>query len=119
MNPSRTDRSSRGGDAVVDRVLLAVEQLPPGRVVTYGDLAELVGTSARRVGRVMSQHGHEVCWWRVVNASGELPVDGARDHWQAEGIALAANGRACALRRHRADLVALARDYARAGGGAG
>ena len=52
-------------------VLDAVAQIPPGKVMSYGDVAEYVGQgSARTVGRVMAMHGSEVPWQRVVQASG-------------------------------------------------
>ena len=42
-----------------------------GCVLTYGDVAEYVGTgSARSVGAVLRRHGHEVPWQRVVLATG-------------------------------------------------
>ncbi|MGL4176117.1 MAG: MGMT family protein, partial [Dermatophilaceae bacterium] len=44
-------------DVVVERVLRAVEQVPRGRVVAYGDIAALVGVGPRLVGRVMSTYG--------------------------------------------------------------
>lgn len=48
-----------------------VDRIPAGRVLTYGDVAELHGRgSARTVGAVMSAHGREVPWHRVVQASG-------------------------------------------------
>ncbi len=48
-----------------------MRQIPPGRVMTYGDVAEYLGTgSARTVGTVLSRYGHEVAWQRVVQASG-------------------------------------------------
>ena len=34
-------------ELTIERVLCAVECVPAGRVVSYGDIAELVGTSAR------------------------------------------------------------------------
>lgn len=98
----------------VDRVLAAVDLIPAGAVVTYGDLGELAGTSARRVGAVLKHHGHGVSWWRVTNAAGELPpplLESAREHWATEGIGLAPSGRGCRLRAHRADLTALAAAY--------
>jgi alkylated DNA nucleotide flippase Atl1 len=53
-------------------VLAAVDRIPPGRVMSYGDVAELVGSgSARTVGGVLARHGHEVAWQRVVLATGE------------------------------------------------
>lgn len=52
-------------------VLDVVELIPPGKVLTYGDVAELVGRgTARTVGTVMSKHGREVPWHRVVQSGG-------------------------------------------------
>ena len=55
-------------------VLDLVRRIPPGTVMTYGDIAEFLerGT-ARQVGAVMAGHGSRAPWWRVVNASGQLP----------------------------------------------
>lgn len=53
------------------RVLDAVDRIPCGKVLSYGDVAELVGAgSARAVGTVMARHGGEVPWHRVVHADG-------------------------------------------------
>ena len=57
----------------VEAVLSLVEQVPPGRVTTYGALAAVVGGGPRQVGAVMSRHGGPVPWWRVVRADGSLP----------------------------------------------
>jgi alkylated DNA nucleotide flippase Atl1 len=55
----------------VESVLRAVEAIPPGRVATYGDIAEAVGHGGpRQVGTVMARYGGAVCWWRVVRADG-------------------------------------------------
>ena len=52
-------------------VLDVVATIPAGKVMTYGDVAEYLGSgSARTVGMVMARHGHEVPWQRVVQASG-------------------------------------------------
>jgi alkylated DNA nucleotide flippase Atl1 len=52
-------------------VLSAVEQIPAGRVATYGDIAEMVGRGGpRQVGQVMARSGDGVPWWRVVRANG-------------------------------------------------
>jgi alkylated DNA nucleotide flippase Atl1 len=52
-------------------VLELVARIPRGKVMTYGDVAEYLGSgSARTVGMVMAKHGHEVPWQRVVQASG-------------------------------------------------
>jgi len=53
-------------------VLAVVDRIPRGRVMSYGDVAEYVGSgSARAVGAVMSRYGHEVPWQRVVLSTGE------------------------------------------------
>lgn len=62
----------------LEAVLDLVATIPPGRVMTYGTVAEEVGRELRRggprqVGRVMSMAGGGVPWWRVIRASG-LPA---------------------------------------------
>lgn len=99
-------------DTLAERVLRAVEQIPRGSVVSYGDLAELVGTTPRIVGSVMAQYGSEVAWWRVTNHQGRLPehlLAEASKHWRDEAIG--ATDRGCRIREHRADLDALAARY--------
>ena len=45
-------------EAYVERVLSLVERVPPGRVTTYGLIAEAVGQGGPRlVGRTMALHG--------------------------------------------------------------
>ncbi|MDK1476295.1 MGMT family protein [Streptomyces sp. 549] len=75
-----------------ERVLEVTELIPPGRVMTYGDIAEWLGTGGpRQVGRVMALHGAAVPWWRVVRADGR-PLPGserrALAHYRAEGTPL-------------------------------
>jgi len=53
------------------RVLDAVDRIPRGRVMSYGDVAEYVGMgSARAVGMVMARYGAQVPWQRVLRADG-------------------------------------------------
>jgi alkylated DNA nucleotide flippase Atl1 len=53
------------------RVLDAVDRIPRGAVMSYGDVADYVGQgSARAVGRVMATWGSEVPWHRVLHADG-------------------------------------------------
>jgi len=48
--------------------------------MTYGDVAEALGTrSPRAVGQVMSRHGREVPWQRVVLATGDPAPTAARE----------------------------------------
>ncbi|WP_449278089.1 MGMT family protein [Leucobacter sp. GX24907] len=76
----------------VEAVLATVERIPPGRVMTYGDVAFAVGSnSPRGVGRVMALFGHAVSWWRVVPASGKPPQGHSRlalPHYLAEATPL-------------------------------
>ncbi|MFD9562681.1 MGMT family protein [Streptomyces sp. NPDC059994] len=56
-----------------ERVLDVAEQIPPGRVMTYGDVAEWLGEGGpRQVGRVMALYGAAAPWWRVVRSDGAL-----------------------------------------------
>lgn len=101
-------------EVMVERVLRAVEQVPRGRVVSYGDIAKLCGIGARNVGSIMRHWGSNVSWWRVVNASGQLPdplFEEARALWAAEGILLAQSGRGVSMSEYRADLGQLAIDW--------
>lgn len=95
---------------LADDVVAVVRLVPPGRVVAYGDIAELFATSPRIVGRVMATYeAADVPWWRVVRADGRMAdhlVERAEQHWHDEGIR-AVDGRV-RMRHHRADLAALA-----------
>ena len=52
-------------------VLDVVDAIPPGRVMTYGDVAHYLGIpSPRQVGQILARRGHEVPWHRVVMADG-------------------------------------------------
>ena len=81
-------------DEYVEAVLSLVERIPPGRVMTYGAIADALAdasgrNSARRVGTIMAQHGGSVPWHRVVGAGGRLPPGhevAARRRLEAEGM---------------------------------
>ncbi len=83
-------------DAVL-RVLAVVEQVPAARVLTYGDVAELVGgLGPRRVGSILARYGSDVPWWRVLRADGTAapPVlERALEAYRREGTPLRADGR--------------------------
>jgi alkylated DNA nucleotide flippase Atl1 len=74
------------------RVLDIVEAIPPGMVMSYGDVAEYLGEAGpRQVGRVMSLWGGGVPWWRVVHADGSLLTGHERAalaRYQSEGTPL-------------------------------
>ena len=62
-----------------------------GEVVTYGEVALEAGRpgAARAVGAFLAEHGGDVCWWRVVTASGRLVPGHEVEHarrLRAEGV---------------------------------
>ena len=71
-------------------VLDAVERIPRGKVMSYGDVAEFVGAgSARAVGTVMARHGSEVPWHRVLHSDGTCAThksDRQLDLLRGEGV---------------------------------
>jgi alkylated DNA nucleotide flippase Atl1 len=75
-----------------DDVLEVVDQIPEARVMTYGDIAELLGRGGPRgVGTVMARYGSDVPWWRVIRAGGYFPQgleDEALAHYREEGTPL-------------------------------
>ncbi len=59
-------------------VVRILKEIPPGRVVTYGQVARLAGSprAARQVVRILHtmSEKHQLPWHRVVNAKGEIAV---------------------------------------------
>ena len=99
MREAGTGGGAAGTAAVVhelpeyaERVLDVADLIPPGRVMTYGDIAEWLGDGGpRQVGRVMALYGSAVPWWRVVRSDGHL-LPGhelrALGHYRDEGTPL-------------------------------
>jgi methylated-DNA-[protein]-cysteine S-methyltransferase len=81
------------------RVLSTVRRIPPGRVVTYGDVAEMAGRpgAARAVGNIMSEAGRpDVPAHRVIAAGGRLGGYGGSEQLKrsllmAEGVTFRSN----------------------------
>ena len=70
-------RSDLDALALYEPVYVFVRQVPRGRVVTYGQVADgAVGVSltARQVGFAMAIAPADVPWHRVVGATGKLPI---------------------------------------------
>lgn len=86
-----TDAGTRE-PAFVTHVLGIVESIPAGRVMTYGDVAAVLGSrGARLVGQIMARHGAALPWWRVIRAGGRPPIgheERALPHYTAEGTPL-------------------------------
>src|SRR5260370_14910114 len=69
--PAESAQSALGDFAA--KVLDVAEAIPPGRVMSYGDIAEYLGEGGpRQVGRVMALWGGGVAWWRGLHADGSL-----------------------------------------------
>jgi alkylated DNA nucleotide flippase Atl1 len=82
-------------DDFASDVLDTVEAIPPGYVMSYGDIAEYLGRGGpRQVGRVLATSGGAVPWWRVIHADGSLLAGHERaalGHYRAEGTPLRAS----------------------------
>jgi methylated-DNA-protein-cysteine methyltransferase-like protein len=86
-----------------ERVYDLVRAIPKGRVMTYGQIALMLGEgyTARTVGYVM--HGADserVPWQRVINSQGKcstgrltIPVNLQQEVLQAEGVEFSAAGK--------------------------
>ena len=87
----------------VETVRGLVASIPPGKVATYGDIAEAAGlSSARIVGWIMRTDSSDLPWHRVIGASGRPAAHLARRQLEllrAEGV-LANDGRV-PLREYR------------------
>lgn len=60
-------------NAAAVRILDVVEAIPPGQVLSYGEVAARAGVgSPRLVGRVLAAYGGEVPWHRVLRADGTV-----------------------------------------------
>jgi alkylated DNA nucleotide flippase Atl1 len=86
----------------VDQVMSMVQAIPPGRVMTYGDIAAVLTARAERagltevygprmVGFVLSRFGGTLPWWRVIRSTGHPPrfhQERALPFYRAEGTPL-------------------------------
>lgn len=88
MKEAGAPEATEYSDAVHQLALL----VPVGAVLSYGDVAELVGSGGpRQVGKAMSQAPEGTPWWRVLRADGSIAeplLSTARRHWNDEGLAL-------------------------------
>lgn len=58
-------------ETTAERVREVIAAIPPGRVAAYGDIAGLLGLpSARMVGKLLGEDGHDLPWHRVLRADG-------------------------------------------------
>lgn len=89
-----------------EKIYAIARQIPPGRVATYGQIAQLAGLpgQARLVGYALYRldaNSFDIPWHRVVNAKGEISYHFRRrgsDYWQrslleSEGIEFSPQGK--------------------------
>jgi methylated-DNA-protein-cysteine methyltransferase-like protein len=83
------------GSPLYSSIYTLVGQIPPGRVTTYGQIAKIVGCTARTVGFAMAAlpAGSHIPWQRVINSQGKIsPRQDSegnilqRDLLEAEGL---------------------------------
>jgi methylated-DNA-protein-cysteine methyltransferase-like protein len=91
-----------------EKVFAIVRAIPPGRVMTYGQIAMILGEgyTARTVGYVM--HGADaesVPWQRVINSQGKcstgkmtMPINLQQSILESEGVEFNSSGR-CDLQK--------------------
>ena len=85
-------------EALIYEILSVVDEIPAGRVASYGQIARLTGRdkNARLVGKIlgMAEYYGEYPCHRVVNHAGRLAPHfaGQRERLMAEGVELKKNG---------------------------
>ena len=91
-----------------ERVYRIVRRIPRGHVMTYGQLAEILGEgyTPRTIGFVMHGSDDKTPWHRVLNAQGAcstgrivLPYDKQQRMLEAEGVSFDERGR-CELQNY-------------------
>lgn len=98
------------GESFVDKVYAVVAKIPRGKVLTYGQVATLVGSprASRIVGGVLFRldPATRLPWQRVINAQGKLSTyrigcgDEQRRRLEREGLKFNREG-AVDLKRHQ------------------
>lgn len=110
MSKREADRATQESAGYRERVYEIVRLIPGGRVMTYGQIADILGEgyTPRTVGFVMHAANEETTpWQRVINSQGAcsttrviLPADKQQRMLEAEGVEFDARGR-CDLGRYR------------------
>ena len=102
MSPAKRDNPGYR-----ERVYKIVRRIPSGHVMTYGQIAEILGQgyTPRTVGFVMHSSPDGTPWHRVLNAQGAcstghivLPHDKQQRLLESEGVVFDKNGR-CDLQK--------------------
>jgi len=100
-------------NTLLDLVHARVRLIPPGQVMSYGQVGDEVGCSAREAGWAMNQaHGGDVPWQRVVGSDGYLRIgrrspelmQEQRKLLEGEGVTFKENG--CVdMRKHQGGVI--------------
>lgn len=97
---SRASSSGKGtrtgaapaGPSATQRILALVARIPSGRVMTYGDIADVLGLgSPRQVGRALAGADVDIPWHRVVRSDGTMAEqvrDRQRELLFSEGVGM-------------------------------
>ena len=119
LSKPEPDRATQESAGYRERVFELVRRIPEGRVMTYGQIAEILGEgyTPRTVGFVMHSADEKTTpWHRVINSQGAcstgriiLPPDKQQRMLEAEGILFDARAR-CDLGRYRWTPEEVARD---------
>ena len=81
------------------RVVTIIQEIPPGYVMSYGQVAAAAGNprGARQVVRILHlmSEKYELPWHRIINAKGEISLSGKdqRGLLEAEGVEFSLNGK--------------------------
>ena len=83
-----------------EKVLNFVSMVPAGNVVSYGQVAAMIGVprASRAVGGVLHEFGDKYPWWRVISSSGRISTKCEehtalmqKDLLQKEGVVVGKN----------------------------
>lgn len=93
------ETSQLSGASLYERIFDCVQQVPPGRVTTYGTIGQIVGCPARVVGYALHHlrtvDRPEVPWQRVINVQGQISTYGSEQRMilESEGVTFDDQGR--------------------------
>lgn len=85
-----------------EKAITIIRNVPPGKVMTYGQIAKLAGSArgARQVARLLHSMSakYDLPWHRIVNAQGEIVLADEEGRYtqrallEAEGVKIGLNG---------------------------
>jgi methylated-DNA-protein-cysteine methyltransferase related protein len=85
-----------------EKALTIIRNIPKGKVMTYGQIAELAGSprAARQVARILHSMSkkHRLPWHRVINAKGQIALQDDESYneqklnLEIEGVEVNQNG---------------------------